>query len=304
MSRPWHPGELAAQERAGFRREADSIGAGVRPSLPPPAADFLAVRRLLVVAAEDADGALWATPLTGPPGFVRPLSPARVVVEAQPPRGDPLARALTAGAAIGTIAIDPTTQRRARLNGHVVGSEARGFVVQVRQVFSNCRKHLQLRVPLPDAPGEPTFRDLGRLTDDEEAWLRQADHVFLASAAHGGVDASHRGGAPGFVTVEDGLVTIPDYAGNRMLMTLGNLEANPRAGLTAIDPERGRVLQLSGRADVDWRPGAAAAHPGAERLVRLHVERAVVAEQRVPLRWRLIERSRHDPELGRSAIAS
>jgi predicted pyridoxine 5'-phosphate oxidase superfamily flavin-nucleotide-binding protein len=294
----WHPGELAAQERAGFRREADAIGAGVRPSLPPPAADFLAERRQVIVAAEDADGAVWATPLTGPPGLVRPLAPTLVGVEALPPPGDPLAGALTAGTAIGTIALDPTTQRRVRLNGDVVAADARRFVVEVHQVFSNCRKHLQLRVPLPDEPSEATFRELGRLTGDEEAWLRQADHVFLASAAHGGVDASHRGGAPGFVAVEDGVVTIPDYAGNRMLMTLGNLEANARAGLTAVDPDRGRVLQLSGRAEVDWRPGAAAAHPGAERLVRLHVERVIVAEQRVPLRWRLIERSRHDPELG------
>ena len=59
----------------------------------------------------------------------------------------------------------------------------------------------------------------------------RGDVLFIATAhATRGADASHRGGNPGFIEVLDGkTVRIPDYAGNSMFNTLGNLVVNPAA---------------------------------------------------------------------------
>ena len=51
---------------------------------------------------------------------------------------------------------------------------------------------------------------------------------------------------------DDAHLSFPDYAGNTMYMTLGNLAANPRAGLLFLDWETGDALQLTGRAAIDW----------------------------------------------------
>ena len=91
-----------------------------------------------------------------------------------------------------------------------------------------------------------------------------------------GADVSHRGGERGFarVTAADRVV-IPDYSGNMMFNTLGNLAADPRAGLLVVDFENGGTLQLTGRAEIVWDGPALSTFPGAERLVELTIEEVV-----------------------------
>ena len=118
----------------------------------------------------------------------------------------------------------------------------------VRQSFGNCPKYIQARhaqwVGDTDASSTRVVK-AGALDAAGEALVRGADTYFIASsvppsqldrdAAHG-VDVSHRGGKPGFVRVErdaDGVhsLTVPDFSGNNMFNTLGNLSVYPRAGL-------------------------------------------------------------------------
>jgi predicted pyridoxine 5'-phosphate oxidase superfamily flavin-nucleotide-binding protein len=99
-----------------------------------------------------------------------------------------------------------------------------------------------------------------------------ADTFFVASYTDDTVDGrqvdvSHRGGKAGFVRVgEDGVLTIPDFAGNLHFNTLGNFLLTPRAGLMFVDFATGDVLQLSGRAEVILESPEIAAFQGAERL--------------------------------------
>ena len=94
-----------------------------------------------------------------------------------------------------------------------------------------------------------------------------------------GADVSHRGGEPGFVRVAAPYrVLIPDYSGNMMFNTLGNLAADPRVGVLVIDFDSGATLQISGRATIVWERAAVATFAGAERLVEIEVE-AVVARR-------------------------
>jgi catechol 2,3-dioxygenase-like lactoylglutathione lyase family enzyme len=93
-------------------------------------------------------------------------------------------------------------------------------------------------------------------------------------------------------------LSFPDYPGNSMFMTLGNVAANPRAGLLFIDWETGDTLQLTGAAVVDWSPERASAIPGAERVVDFAVDRVIQMAGALPLRWVLEERSRFNPPVG------
>src|SRR5262249_14199076 len=142
----------------------------------------------------------------------------------------------TPGTPVGTIALDPRTRRRMRLNGRLRPT-ARGFAVTADQVFSNCPKYIQRREgyeTVDRTPGE-TWRS-GVLTTRQREFIASADTFFLATVHDGGADASHRGGSPGFVrALSPHEVTWPDYPGNAMFLTLGNLRTDPRAGLLFLD---------------------------------------------------------------------
>ena len=100
------------------------------------------------------------------------------------------------------------------------------------------------------------------------------------------MDASHRGGNPGFVKVtEPARLIFPDYAGNNHFNTLGNLVLDPRAGLLFVDFEHGDLLQLTGRVAIDWSEPDQLVYPGARRLVSFVLEAAVELRSTLPLRF-------------------
>lgn len=94
------------------------------------------------------------------------------------------------------------------------------------------------------------------------------------------------GGKPGFVRIDgDRTLTIPDFSGNSMFNTFGNLELNPRAGLLFIDFDQGNLLYLTGSAEVIWQGDAVQAYAGAEQLLRFHLDRGIRVENSLPLGW-------------------
>ena len=296
----WHAGERAVQERVGEAGRADRSLAGIRPEIPPVAAEFLAAQRIVLLGARDARGRVWCSLLSGAPGFARAPDARTLAVAALPAPGDPLAAALAAGPApVGLLAIEPQTRRRMRVNG-TAAVEDGGLRVHTEAVYANCPKYIQVRAVAEEAPrpaGAPDRTVGTALTDAQRALVAAADTFFVATAHPGGAaDASHRGGAPGFVAPSDAsTLSWPDYTGNSMYMTLGNLELDPRAGLLFLDWERGATLQLTGRATVDFSPARAAAIPGAHRVVDFAVEEVVELSGRPLARWHLEERSRFNP---------
>lgn len=90
----------------------------------------------------------------------------------------------------------------------------------------------------------------------------------------------------GFVRVAGDVLTIPDFSGNLHFNTLGNLVANPRAGLVFVDFEGGDVLQLTGRAEVIFEGDEVALFEGAERLWRFTALERVVRRGALSLRGR------------------
>ncbi|GAA2800544.1 pyridoxamine 5'-phosphate oxidase family protein [Streptomyces showdoensis] len=286
--RAYHSGSLAVQTRVGVRDLAEHVGRSIAPGIRPVAAAFLEAQPMLVLGAAAPDGRVWASLLTGLPGFTRATGPHTLSVAGGIPSRDPLAQAVTeAGTPVGTIALDPRTRRRLRLNGTARPS-ARGLVVETEQVFSNCPKHLTRRAlrgwaPIP-GPGSGAVRRTGSLTPDQERLIRAADTFFVATAAPDGVDASHRGGPPGFVElVSPTELRWPDYPGNAMFLTLGNLEEDGRAGLLFLDWATGTTLQLSGVAHTEYGPEG--------RAVRFRLDAVAETEAASPLRWSAPEHS-------------
>lgn len=126
------------------------------------------------------------------------------------------------------------------------------------------------------------------------ALIRRSDTFFIATANAHGADMSHRGGRPGFVRADaSGTIAWPDFQGNNLFNTIGNLTADARAGLLFIDFERGDLLQLSGRVEVIWDGPERDGFAGAKRLLRFFTERHLFRQGRMPLRWRLCEVSPH-----------
>ncbi|MFJ3643273.1 pyridoxamine 5'-phosphate oxidase family protein [Streptomyces sp. NPDC090108] len=209
--------------------------------------------------------------------------------------GGPLALALaTPGTRVGTLALDPRTRRRMRLNGRLRPT-SRGFAVEADQVFANCPRYIQRRESFEllggRTPGLP--RRTPELTPEQVEFVESADTFFLATVHGAGADVSHRGGNPGFVTVASPReLTWPDYPGNAMFLTLGNLRTDPRAGLLLLDWTTGTTLQLTGEAHTGFGPDGA-------RTVRFTVTEVLATEAAVPLRWSAPEYSPANPATAR-----
>lgn len=111
-----------------------------------------------------------------------------------------------------------------------------------------------------------------RFNDADKVLVEDAAFFFLATAdAEGRPDCSFKGGAPGFarISAPDALV-FPDYDGNGMFRSLGNIKVNPHVGLLflRIGDKPGR-LRINGRAELIFDDAALAAVPGAQALVRV-----------------------------------
>ena len=286
----FHEGERALQRKAGVGGRMADIGPRViRDFMPDQHRDFFAQLPFLIVGSADDDDQPWASLLAGPPGFAGSPDARRLTVRARPLPGSPLGAHLAPGAPLGLLGIEAHTRRRNRMNGAVGRVEADGFDVRVEQSFGNCPKYIRTRQAffLDDAATPGEVERMTALDAPAHAQVTAADTLFIASRhPASGVDVSHRGGAPGFVRVDDErTLTLPDYAGNFFFNTLGNLQVDPRAGLLFIDFERGDLLHVAVTARLIWDGPELAAFDGAQRLLRLTVDQVVRVTGGLPLAW-------------------
>ena len=305
---PFHAGECAVQTRLGVREQMAAAGPRyIRDHMPDQHRELFAKLPMLLVGSVDARRRPWASMLIGRPGFISTPDERTLRVAAVPAAGDPLRAHLATGAALGLLGIEPHTRRRNRANGRVTALDDGGFTLRVDQSFGNCAKYIQARTPHGvGAPNSVSLAGPGRhegalLSEAASALARRADTFFIASSTPlarpgtraDGADVSHRGGKPGFVHVgvEGGrsVLTVPDFTGNFIFNTLGNLAAHPFAGLLFADPDSGDVLQLTGSTDVIWDGPRVEAFAGAQRLLRVTVDEGVWRPAALPLRWSTAE---------------
>ncbi len=123
---------------------------------------------------------------------------------------------------------------------------------------------------LADRLVEKICRD--RFTDEDKAFIESLGYFFLATAdAEGRPDCSFKGGPPGFARVlAPDLLVFPDYDGNGMFKSLGNIASSGSAGLLFISmTEKPRRLRVNGRAGVHLEDPLLGDFPGAQIIVRV-----------------------------------
>ena len=138
-----------------------------------------------------------------------------------------------------------------------------------------------------------------RITAEDRAFIERMDMFFLATAdADGRPQCSYKGGDPGFVAVlDEHTLAFPNYDGNGMYLSVGNLRVNPHVGLLFVDfcGRPPRRLRLNGAASVEPDDPLLARFPGAQFVVRVRAVEVFPNCPRYIHRMELVERSRFVP---------
>jgi NAD(P)H-flavin reductase len=161
----------------------------------------------------------------------------------------------------------------------------------------NC-KHIRPSIPTPRL-----VSDSPHLPEAALALIAKADTIFLSSSNHeSDMDTNIRGGPPGFVRVlsnsTDGAVLVwPEYSGNRLYQSLGNLQTTPLAGLVFPDFDSGDVLYVTGKTEILAGKQAATLLPGSNLAVKITLSAARFVENGLAFRGDLGERSPYNPRV-------
>jgi predicted pyridoxine 5'-phosphate oxidase superfamily flavin-nucleotide-binding protein len=136
---------------------------------------------------------------------------------------------------------------------------------------------------------------------DDKEFIERMDMFFLATAdAEGHPQCSYKGGDPGFVRVlDEKTLAFPNYDGNGMYLSMGNLLVNPHVGMLFIDftSERPSRLRLNGVAGVEEDDALMADYPEAQFVVRVRATEVFPNCPRYIHRMALVERSRFVPRV-------
>ena len=136
-----------------------------------------------------------------------------------------------------------------------------------------------------------------RIDDEDRAFIESRDMFFLATVdADGLPQCSYKGGDPGFVRVLDAqTIAFPNYDGNGMYLSMGNLQANAHVGMLFIDWESPQRLRLNGVARATESDPLLEAFTGAQFVVRVQVRHLFANCGRYIHCMQLVERSKFVP---------
>ncbi|KAF9495869.1 hypothetical protein BDN71DRAFT_1390638 [Pleurotus eryngii] len=316
----WHRGERAIQEKLGYRAAMAMAFAAIDGDMPEQHREFYVTKLPFVpVTTLDGLGRPWGSILAGAngePGFIQSPSDVKLVLDTRVWEGDPLLqnsdlfgkkdKMLVAG-----IGVEFSTRRRNKFAGWISKLEKKGQQIQlqldVNEAIGNCPKYINVRdlVPHPQASPKIIHRELrlspsGRLPDETIKFILDADTVFIGtsyvapkedeSSYPSHVGMNQRGGRRGYIRVKpsDGrTVVLPDYSGNRLMTSLGNIEVTPLASLTFVSFTRGDILYLTGEAQTLVGPAAHKVMPLHNALTTVRTTGYIFVADALPVRQRL-----------------
>lgn len=317
---PFHPGEQAVQNLANESDMAQRNGVVITDTILPGAIPFITQQSMLVVTSVDTKGDIWTSVLMGRPGFISASDAHNLILDRDitvSNTHDSFWKNIQHSPNIGLLVIELSTRRRFRINGTVEALSDTQVKIHVDEAYPNCPKYIQRRQPELDVSDFSDTHALplqGRELQPEHIQLiESSDSMFVGSAVaeisgdptHYRADASHRGGNPGFIEIiKPNTLRIPDYRGNSLFNTLGNIQAYPKAGLVFIDFERGALLQVSGTANILWQQDDPNNKTGGtQRYWELDI--TAWQETALPerLSWQFFDYSPHNPRHRKSGTA-
>jgi len=269
IEEPYHEGERTVQKLANEVDIADRNQRAFQKTIPIRAIPFIEQQAMVVIGSIDRDGKVWASILTGKPGFLMAHDEHALVLNVSEPRSaedDPIWINMNIQKQVGLVIIELGSRRRLRVSGRAIRATDKHYAIEVDRAYPNCPKYIQRRQLTfsnevnHSQKSAQDFREnsvstFGNLLSDSHCNIISNSDTFFVASAHAeqGIDASHRGGHTGFVkVVGENILRIPDFRGNSMYNTLGNMVSYPKAGLVFIDFDNNRVLQLTGLAEILW----------------------------------------------------
>lgn len=290
----FHSGELYVQQETGEENFAMQNGSIVRDSITGGAVSFVQNQKFFFASSEDESGMIWASVLSGNPGFLEIQDSQNLFLGMDFLSSDPhdiFWKNIQENSSIGLLFIELTTRRRFRINGKI-RKEGKLWGIEIDQAYPNCPKYIQRReITVADPLAKPADHDVKK-------WVAEADTVFVASSGiDHNLDISHRGGKQGFITwAGENVLRVPDYQGNSMFMTLGNFHENPQAGLLFVDFSNGETMKLSGKAEIFLNEERAGSFTGGtNRYWNFNIEKVVFGKSLENFSSLLIDYSRYNP---------
>ncbi len=305
MENVYHQGEIEIQKRVGEVRLADANGRVITNQIIKGAINFIEKQPMAIMSSVDYNKNVWVSLLIGDYGFVSILDSTRMIFNKELIYSDPSDVFFENTAMIsniGSLFIELSTRRRFRING-TISTTGHTLELNVEEAYPNCPKYIQQRViSMPEGFRKtlPRKESGNFFTEDIKTWIHSADTLFVGS--QGGnkkLDASHRGGQPAFVEILDNkTLKIPDYQGNSMYNTLGNILQNPNTGLLFIDFKNKKTLQLTGKSELLFEQKEEQdllRTTGTGRYWLFEVLQWVITENHHSVNWELLSYSPFNP---------
>jgi predicted pyridoxine 5'-phosphate oxidase superfamily flavin-nucleotide-binding protein len=183
----------------------------------------------------------------------------------------------------------------------LAGKRIIGKEPSVAETYHDGHRHLQKRFDTQRLADRIEERLVDGLIDaDDRAFIERLDMFFLATAdEQGRPNCSYKGGEPGFVRVlDEHTLAFPNYDGNGMYLSTGNVLVNPHVGMLFISFERGRRLRLNGLASIQEHDELLEGYPEAQFIVRVRAYEVFPNCPRYIHKYRLVKRSRFVPKAG------
>ncbi|TLD31383.1 hypothetical protein PspLS_02385 [Pyricularia sp. CBS 133598] len=328
----WSEGELAVQDLLRVPARPNPTAHG----LPIHYVGRVQAAPLVAVGALDADAQPWTSIWAGEPGFVRAIAPDVVGMRSLVDKAhDPVAgvlfgdladgevysdpNATGSGRPMSALAIDLETRDRVKVAGRLVaGVRSAGaggkvgdvqLAMAVTESIGNCPKYLNKKGIRLHVPEPELVSDALPLPAHALEILERADMFFMSTSdGRGDMDTNHRGGPPGLLRVvsngEDDagvVLAYPEFSGNRLYSSLGNLHVNDKVGITIPDFGTGDAMYLTGTARLLVGETAARLLPRTKVAVRIEVMAAKVVKDGLPFRGEAGEFSPYNPPVRRLA---
>ncbi|MCK5830162.1 MAG: pyridoxamine 5'-phosphate oxidase family protein [Methylococcales bacterium] len=310
----YHSGELKVQQLAKESDIAQRNASIISNKILPGAIPFIRQQNMLLISSIDNQGQVWISILIGNPGFINAINNTSLLLDTSNiinNPDDPLWKNILTNPKVGILAIELSTRRRFRVNGRIQKTNNTLFTITVEQAYPNCPKFIQRRqLKFPETLIKQSSLKISKgysLSSVQIELINKTDSFFVGTAScieknahtndHYSCDASHRGGHPGFVEIIDGeRLRIPDYHGNSMFNTLGNIQSYPKAGLVFIDFEQGKLLQVTGNATIFWnQKDPTNKTGGSQRFWELEINAWQQTQLPTELSWEFFDFSSHNP---------
>lgn len=259
MENFFHDGQLAVQKIADEEEIAKQRIPMISNSLHPRSIPFIEDQILAFPGSEDYNGNIWLSLLIGERGFIKIPSLQEITFDLSKIVSNPtdiFFKNIELKPTVGLLFHEAARRIRYRAWG-IARKKENQLVFDIRMGYPSCPKHIQreiIEIPEDAKVTSASYQKGTKLGEVEKALIIEAHTFFIATQTKkGDIESSHRGGDPGFIEIqENGILRVPDYIGNSMFSTLGNIYENPKAALLFVDYKKGETLQLSGNAELQF----------------------------------------------------